>query len=121
MISEYASEEDFQDAVAHRAQALGWLVYHGRKSMQGDRHLTAVKYDGVGYVDLTLVHPAGWFLFLELKSHTGRFSDNQIKWRNAISSAAEHASRVAYFTWKPKDWAEIEQVLATPRNHSLTS
>ena len=82
------SEAEFQDKVAELAQWSGWLVFHPRRSRtESGGHATAVAYDGKGYPDLTMVHPARGIVFAELKVPPNDRTPDQVKWGKAIMSA----------------------------------
>lgn len=105
------SEQTFMDAVATRARARGFLVYHARpaRTQRGGAPSweTAVAYDGAGFPDLVLVHPARRLvLFWELKTKRGRLSDHQITWGEVLTAAGAN-----YSLLRPADWDHIEGVL----------
>jgi hypothetical protein len=89
-------------ALLREVQALGrrrnWLVYHGASINRGTG----------GYPDLTMVHPTGKLLMVELKSESGVVSNAQHAWLNALAAAGV---RVA--VWTPADLASgtIERAL----------
>ena len=90
-------EAQFQAAVTHAAQLLGWRVY----SIPDSRRATSR-----GYPDLTLHHRAHGLVFAELKTETGRRSTDQAAWLADLT----HTGHRAYL-WRPSDWPVIENVL----------
>ncbi|NIL62728.1 hypothetical protein [Salinispora arenicola] len=59
---------------------------------------TAVSGDGKGWLDLTIVGPAG-VLFRELKSATGSTTPEQRQWIGWLTEAGQDAA-----VWRPRDW-----------------
>lgn len=104
------SERDFTATVIELARHAGWLAAHFRPCLsQAGRWLTAVQGDGVGFPDLVLVHPAtGRLLFAELKTDRGRLTEAQLAWNHALAACPP---AVEYECWRPKDMADIKQVL----------
>ena len=89
------TEKQFMAAVIEMAQMLGWLVYHthdSRRSEAGFPDIVAVRRDRV--------------LFIELKTETGRLSEDQERWLSALGLAG-----AAVHFWRPSDWPEIEETL----------
>ena len=80
MRSPYSSEKEFQALVIDLAQRHGFRVYHTFNSRRS----------AAGYPDVTLVR-AGRLLFLELKSKTGRVTDEQKEWITALQQARVEA------------------------------
>ena len=66
-----------------------------------------------GFPDLTIVHPrTGRLIFVELKSESGKLSEEQEDWGFAlVESDAE------YYMWRPSDWLDgtIQNVLQDPK------
>lgn len=112
-------EIEFQDAIVDVARLYGWKVASFRTSQQAGRYMTAVRYDGVGYPDLTMVHPKGALIFAEIKAKRGVMSDPQLEWQRVLEECTEgivdHFNRtygVHYYLWKPADADEIMDVLS---------
>lgn len=91
------TEAQLQAAIVELARLLGWLAYHPFDS----RHSAA------GYPDLTLTRN-GRLVFAELKTETGKLSDAQASWRDALNKAA-----CDFYIWRPSRWLDgtIERVL----------
>lgn len=92
------SERDLQDAVIKLAKLLGFLSYHTYDSRKSTK----------GFPDLVLVHKwSGALLFIELKSATGRVTDEQDEWLRAL------AVRGVAFVWRPEHLTDgsIERAL----------
>lgn len=112
----FASEAEFQDAVVEYAQLLGWIVHHARPGQTRDGSWrTAVKYDGAGHPDLTMVRPGDRVIFAELKTDRARsrVSADQERWLEALSSIP--GDGVECFLWSPRDWPQIERTLQIRR------
>lgn len=103
----YASETEFQNAVAELAQSLGWMVAHFRTSRtKSGGYSTAVQYDGKGFPDLVLVHPVRGVLFREMKSEKGSLRPDQRVWIEKLEKAGADVS-----VWKPSDYDRVEREL----------
>ena len=102
-LTEYA----WQLQVIAFARLHGWRVAHFRPGMnrRGECQ-TAVQGDGVGFPDLVLVKP-GKCIVAELKSDEGRVSEEQRVWLRAFEAAG-----VPAYTWRPRDWSEVVEVLS---------
>lgn len=100
----HAKERLFQDQVSQMARAQGWLVFHAAPFQVRPG---VWRTSGKGFPDLTMVCPFGrGVIFAELKTETGRMSEEQIDWGTAlVKSGAE------YYVWKPKDLEKIAKRL----------
>lgn len=127
------TEREFQDAVVDIAHLYGWRVFHARAAGTNKGWRTPVAYDGKGYVDLTLVHPDGYVVFAEMKSATGKMSDDQLAWGEMLASVSEgintwldepvmpdRRDRVFYRLWRPRDGDEIVTLLSFGRVRQWT-
>jgi len=86
------TEARFQSVVVAAAKREGWLVYHTKYSLGSSP----------GYPDLHLVHPGrGLSMFRELKTETGKLSEHQQKWIEALRAAGADVD-----VWRPLDWFE---------------
>jgi hypothetical protein len=94
-------EDEFQRAVLHLAKLHHLHVAHFRAAMTGKgRWVTPVGADGKGYPDLTAVGPGG-VIWRELKTDTGRLSEEQKLWiRRLVEAGADVA------VWRPRDLAD---------------
>jgi hypothetical protein len=100
------TESDWQRQVIDFARLHGWRVAHFRPGLnRRGEWQTAVQGDGEGFPDLVLVKP-GRCIVAELKSDIGRVSEEQRAWLRSFEAAG-----VPAYTWKPKDWAEVQAVL----------
>lgn len=98
-------EATFQEKVVAVARALGWRVFHARKSRQANgQYETAVAYDGAGFPDLVIAK-AGRVLFVELKSGRGTLRANQREWKRDLEPSG------LWRLWHPNDWKTIEAEL----------
>ena len=83
------TEAEFLQQIIKAAHATGWLVFHDYHS----------KWNGRGYLDLTLCHPKGYGFFIaELKTEEGELSPEQKEWLAALK-----ANDVEVYVWKPSD------------------
>lgn len=104
------SEAQLQKQVLDLAKLTGWTRAHFRPARVGtgddQRWVTPVAADGAGFPDLVLVHPDRGVLFRELKSASGRLSDDQEAWLGVLMAAGADAA-----VWRPDDWDDIEATL----------
>lgn len=98
-------ESEWQDQIVAFARERGWFVahFHASQSARG-RHVTAAKYDGRGYPDLTLVRER--VVWVECKSDRGEVSERQQSWLDRIGGAGGEV-----YVWWPKDESEMRSVL----------
>jgi hypothetical protein len=82
--------------VVDAAKMHGWLVYHTHDS----------RHSEPGFPDLVLV--GARVIYVELKTQTGKMSDAQIRWRDALADAGAE-----WYLWRPGDSHEVFNVLAT--------
>jgi hypothetical protein len=70
--------------------------------------MTAVQGDGAGFPDLVLVR-GDRLIFSELKTDTGRVSDNQRQWIEAL----EATCKAEVYVWRTADYnrGDIEAIL----------
>jgi hypothetical protein len=87
-------EKSFQGAVVDLAVMLGWRHFAVRDS----RGCPA------GWPDLVLVRDR--LIFRELKTSTGRLTDQQESWGRSLTGAG-----CDWAVWRPDDWATIEATL----------
>ncbi len=100
------SERGFQTAVCELATYTGWRWTHFRTVRDhNNRYLTPLE-GSPGFPDLVLVHPERGVLFVELKTATGRLTDNQKQWGADLEAAGAE-----YHLWRPDDWNTIKTTL----------
>ena len=99
------SERDFQKTVLEAARALGWRTAHFRASRTAHGWRTPVEGDGQGFPDVVAVR-GDRVLWLELKSESGRLSEEQGQWLAALGLAGQEVHCV-----RPSDWAVVEEIL----------
>lgn len=106
------SEAEFQRQVLQLAKLHGWRTAHFRPGLtRSGQWSTAVQGDGAGFPDLVLVR-RGVLIFAELKSQSGKTSDEQEKWITQFELVRDSTKDVVrVFIWRPSDWAQIEEVL----------
>jgi hypothetical protein len=100
-------EQELQDAVIELSRLLGWRVAHFRPAKTANGWRTPVEADGKGFPDLVLVR-GGRLIFAELKSATGKLSDEQEIWVSEL-----RLSEAETYVWEPSRWLDgtIERVL----------
>lgn len=91
-------EREWQAQVVQYAKTLGWSVYHTHNSRRSEP----------GWPDLALVRDR--LVMAELKTDTGRVSDDQRRWLAMLDAAG-----VETYLWRPKDLAEVLVVLRRRR------
>ena len=101
------SENELLDCVLETAALFGWRSMHQRPGrLANGSWRTATQGDGKGWPDLVLVRDR--VLYAELKSATGRLSEDQSEWLLALEKA-----HVEVHVWRPEQWTDgtIESVL----------
>ncbi len=117
-------EEEFQKNTIVEFKAAGWHVSrfrparvlcwscHGKSASccvckgSGFTFKTPVEVDGAGWPDLFAAHEErACCLFVELKSETGRLSEDQVKWQRILLACGQD-----HRVWRPRDWPEIVAV-----------
>lgn len=90
------SERAFQQSVVDLAELRQWRAWHDNDSRR----------NAAGLPDLILLRPPR-LLFAELKAERGRLSAEQRAWLDELG----RCPGVEVHTWRPGDWAQIEEVL----------
>tara|TARA_Y100000310_G_C20448328_1_gene699502 strand:- start:323 stop:640 length:318 start_codon:yes stop_codon:yes gene_type:complete len=90
------TEEEWLQQVRELARLKGWLNYHTRSSRRSDP----------GFPDLVLVR-GHRLIFAELKREKGRVTSHQRAWLEAL----EQTIAAEVHTWRPSDWARVEEML----------
>ena len=125
LITPESSEADLQRETIALAVAQGWLVMHVLRSKVGRgghdfwvTNTAIVDPDGAmnkGWPDLTLIHPSGRLLFLELKGPRGVPSPEQLKIMRLLQTVQRFSfGRVKAYVVKPREWASIVRLLEGP-------
>lgn len=104
-------EAAWQARVVKYAQKLGWLVAHFPRTNPEGRWRTAVAADAKGYPDLTMVRGSR-LIFAELKSDRGRLRPEQRVWLDRLGQAALARYGFEVYEWRPRDWHEVQRLLA---------
>jgi hypothetical protein len=99
-----ATETAFQTQVLELAEILGWRRAHFRPALTKHGWRTPVQGDGKGFPDLVLVRDR--IIFAELKSRTGRLTDDQTAWCEALTAAGAEV-----YVWRPDDLQHIADIL----------
>jgi hypothetical protein len=91
------TEAELQNLVIETAQVLRWRVAHFRPARTSQGWRTPVQADGKGFPDLVLVRGPR-LVVAELKSATGRLTDDQRVWLgdfDAVPGVEVHVVRPA--------------------------
>lgn len=104
------TETEWQEQLLELAHALGWQHMHVRRSIgKGKRWVTATNVSG--WPDLTLWSERQQrIVFVELKSETGKTSDDQ-----DVVLASLRAAGQEVHVWRPSDLDEAQRVLTAAR------
>jgi hypothetical protein len=107
------TEKDFESSFRQAFELLGWLGYHTHNS----RRSTA------GFPDWVLVRQPR-IVFAELKTDTGKVSDDQQAWLDELAHVETQARGllrqlgltaarpvVEVHVWRPRDWPTLCEVL----------
>ena len=118
----------FEQKVVDLARVFGWRIASFRQAGgKSGGYRTPVKYDGKGYVDLTMVHPQGRIIFAELKKdkNPAPFTDDQKDWGRVLTECASAITSelrdqapepmVYWRLWRPRDGDEIATLLSFGR------
>jgi len=91
-----------QERVNALLDGLGWLTFHDVDPL----------LNRAGFLDVCATRD-GYLLFAELKSATGRVSDEQREWLERLDLVASRAPNVLVHVWRPMDLLDgtIERVL----------
>ena len=104
------TEREWQAQVVDAARLMGWRVYHTHDSRRSEP----------GWPDLALVRDR--LVMAELKTDTGRVSNDQQKWLALLTAAG-----VETYLWRPSDFDEVLAVLKrrranpSPTSHEVTA
>ena len=97
----------FQEMVLELAKLCRWRTAHFRPGMtKAGNWVTAVQGDGKGFPDLVLVRGSR-IIFAELKRDGEAPTPEQEAWLKALRTAD-----VETYILEPRDWSEIERILA---------
>lgn len=105
------TESELMSQVFEMCALFGWRTAHFRPAKTNHGWRTPVSGDGAGWPDLVLVSPERQqVLFRELKSATGKLSDEQQAWAQWLITAGQD-----YGVWRPGDIDEIAHTLSGRR------
>lgn len=96
---EPVTEEVFLGRVRRYALDHAWTFYHTRDSRRS----------AAGFPDCVLAQP-GRLLFAELKSTTGKLTQDQAVWLELLRHTIPG---VEVYLWTPHDWQDICHILST--------
>lgn len=92
------SEDDLLRAVLALAKLYGWRTLHIRPARTEKGWRSPVQGDGKGWPDLFMIRGDD-VLAIELKGATGKLTDEQRAWLDALMPIAWDAC-----VWRPEDW-----------------
>lgn len=98
------TEAEFLNQVIGFAKLFGWRVVHFRPAKTEHGWRTPVQADGKGFLDLVLVRER--IVFVELKSESGKPTEEQKLWMKWLQKAGQEV-----YLWKPSNWMDIEECL----------
>lgn len=122
----------FEKKIVEVAHTFGWKVASFRQAGgKSGGYRTPVKYDGMGYPDLTLIHDTGFIVFAEIKKdrNWSKYTEQQQAWGKTLADAATAINvdlrdaspeRVFYRVWRPRDGDEIARILSFGRVQQWT-
>jgi hypothetical protein len=96
-------ESQFQKDVQKVLDAYGWIWYHAADNVPRGGYISNIK---AGFPDIVAARGSR-ILFAELKRETGRLSDDQVRWQDAVLAAGQE-----HYVWYPHDMETIKEVLA---------
>ena len=103
------TEAEFQAQVVELATLCGWAHLHVRRSIgKGQRWTTATNL--TGWPDLLLWRGPGEIIAAELKTDTGRVTDEQTAVLESLATAG-----IETHVWRPADFPEIVHALRRHR------
>lgn len=111
------NEKQFQNTVVDVAAFYGWRVHHVRAGQTSKGAWMTAVQGHVGFPDLVLAHGGRsggarramlpCVIFAELKSDTGKLSDEQSKWAEVLTAVPG----VEYYLWRPDQLETIARRL----------
>ena len=104
-------EAEFQKQIIQLGHLFGWRIAHFRPALTKRGWRTAVSGDGAGFPDLVLARD-GFTIFAELKTDTGVVSIEQWAWLESLGGIHKNSHTIVA-VWRPRDFAEIENILRT--------
>ena len=103
------TEAGFQATIIDLAERMGARVYHVR-NVKGQLS----NETGRGFPDLLIAHDAFGCWFIEVKSATGKLTDDQVAWQVLLGKALKVGVDVDI--WRPKDWPTLKGLLTGMRS-----
>lgn len=104
-------EREFTRKVLDHAREHGWLAAHFGNTVRivrrKDGYHTIPDLDAQGFPDCVFLRQ-GRLVFAELKSATGRVTESQYRWLDALHGVFG----VDVYIWRPADWDAVVEVLA---------
>ena len=92
------SEAAFTRQVVELLTACGWRVYHPLPAQHRNGRWATATQGHTGWPDIAAAHKQHGFIVAELKTATGRVSDNQKAWLHTLVCAGVEA-----YVWRPAD------------------
>jgi len=104
-------EADFQRQVVTIATLYRWRFFHPTPGFGRGHWATQYLASGPGFPDLVLVGDG--VIFAELKNETGKLTEGQHGWGDALTDAGAE-----YYVWRPDDLERITQRLSRWKQQS---
>lgn len=105
------SEKEFQNQVMDMAKDLDWMRMHTRPAMRQSGGWSTPIQGEKGWPDIVLVRGPRMIL-AELKSESGRLSDEQRAWGERLRHVADASGgALIYAVWRPSDLQQIAELL----------
>ena len=98
--SDDISEKVWQAEVMDMAIRHGWIAYHTFDSRRSEP----------GFPDLVLAHPGHGILFCELKTNSGKLTEDQEFWLQFLKVAAA-TGQVGTQVWRPTNLESVTDIL----------
>ena len=100
------TEAQLQSQIVSLGRLYGWRIHAERPAMMRSGKWSTPIQGDVGWVDLVLLKDKR-LIFWELKSTTGRLSEEQKQWLDMLSNVPNVLAECVY----PSDWEHIQRVL----------
>lgn len=110
------TEKQYQALIVKTARTYRWKDMHVNRMMIRGQWLTGTSVPG--WPDLTLWHPSGRMLMLEVKTETGTIRPDQLVMLQEFQLVADRAARAGVpsvfsaYCVRPSDFPRVERLLA---------
>jgi hypothetical protein len=105
------TEREWMAQVVRYAKLMGWKAWHDAATNRRRRCASCGAWSAgarnpAGLPDLILVRRPR-LVWVELKADRGALSDAQREWIESLRACGQEC-----YVWKPKDWSQVERILA---------